>query len=113
MLRWTSAVPPPTVSAGANRKPRDQVGSAGVGAAGVGAAGVGAAGVGSAGVGAAAVDRGEVPDGPQRPTGPVPVSMGVWTGQVPRHIHDVLAMGVGDGLADRGLRPRSPPRQDG
>ena len=79
MFRWTSAVPPPMVSAGANRKPRDQVGS----------------------------------DGAQPLTGPVPVSMPRGPARSRATIHDVLAVGVGDRLADRGLGPRRPARQDG
>ena len=76
MLRWTSAVPPPTVSAGEKRKPRDQVGSR------------------RRRRRAPAADRSRPACRGARP-GPGPV-------------HDVLAVGVGDGLADRGLGARAP-----
>ena len=82
MLRCTSAVPPPMVSAGENKKPRDQVVSPPAARA------------------ATATHR------------PRPIQHPERSGQVPGQVHDVLAVGVGDGLAHRRLGPRRPPGQD-
>ena len=96
MLRWTSPVPPPMVRACENRNPLYQFRSCRSGRASPGSASRSA----SAG-----------PPAGRCPTPSPPAQQGPGADQVPRRGHHVLAVLVGQDLADAGLRSRLLPLQ--